>query len=105
MLTLLLTGMLTLAFNFQPAKPEPTTIIVPDDYPTIQAAINAANDGDTVFVRNGTYYENVVVNKPVSLVGEDKQTTNIDGNNTGYCARIQSNGVVLENFHRKRKFG
>jgi hypothetical protein len=28
------------------------TIVVPDDYSTIQAAINAANDGDTIFVRS-----------------------------------------------------
>lgn len=46
-LTPLLIGMLTLVFNVQPAKSEPTTIIVPDDYPTIQEAINNANEGDT----------------------------------------------------------
>jgi parallel beta-helix repeat protein len=58
---------------------QPRTVIVPDDYPTIQAAINAASDEDTVFVRNGTYYENVVINKTVSLMGESKETTVIDG--------------------------
>jgi parallel beta-helix repeat protein len=73
-------------------------IVVPDDYPTIQAAINAASDGDTIFVRSGTYYENVVVNKAVWLVGEDMATAIIDGNSTGYCVEIQSNGAVLENF-------
>jgi nitrous oxidase accessory protein NosD len=96
--TLLLIGTLTLAFNIQPTKAAPTTIIVPDNYPTIQQAINHANSGDTIFVRNGTYYENIVLNKAVSLVGEDKQTTNIDGNNSGNCVTIQSNGVVLEDF-------
>ena len=34
---------------------------VPDDYPTIQAAINAAAEGDVVHVRAGLYNENVVV--------------------------------------------
>jgi len=59
-------------------------IIVPDDYATIQAAINAANDGDTVYVKAGTYYENLVVNKTLSLVGEDAANTTIDlGNSSG----------------------
>ena len=52
-------------------------------YQTIQEAINDANDGDTIFVRNGTYYENVVLNKTVSLIGESRTTTIIDGNGTG----------------------
>ena len=45
MLTLLLIGMLTLAFSIQPVKTEPNSETVPDDYPTIQKAINAANPG------------------------------------------------------------
>ena len=41
----------------------PAIIYVPDDYSTIQAAVNAASPGDTVIVRDGTYIENVDVNK------------------------------------------
>jgi len=41
----------------------PTTIYVPDDYTTIQAAVDAANPGDTIIVRASTYTENVDVNK------------------------------------------
>ena len=59
-------------------KAEPRTIVVPDDYPTIQEAINAANEGDTIFVKKGVYVENPVVNKSVSLVGEDRDSTVID---------------------------
>ena len=35
----------------------------PGNYSTIQEAINDANNGDTVFVYNGTYYEHVTINK------------------------------------------
>ena len=74
MLTLLLIVMLTFAFNIQPAKAEPTTIIVPDDYPTIQEAINHAYNGDTIYVKAGTYYENVVINKALKVVGDDHKS-------------------------------
>jgi parallel beta-helix repeat protein len=41
----------------------PGIIYVPDNYPTIQAAVNAASPGDTIIVRDGTYTENVNANK------------------------------------------
>lgn len=95
-LTLLLIGMLTLAFNAQPVKAG--TVTVPDDYPTIQEAIDNANEGDTIFVRNGTYYERIVVNKRVSLVGEEKWTTIIDGSNNTTPITILASGVNISGF-------
>jgi CHAT domain-containing protein/lipoprotein NlpI len=53
------------------------TITVPDDYLTIQAAIDAAQLGDTVYVRAGVYKENLVIDKPLSIIGEDRTTTTI----------------------------
>ena len=47
------------------------TIYVPDDYSTIQAAVNAANPGDTIIVRDGTYTENVDVNKSITIQSEN----------------------------------
>jgi parallel beta-helix repeat protein len=73
-------------------------ITVPDDYPTIQAAINAATEGHTVFVRNGTYIENVVVNKTLSLVGENRETTVIDGDAQGTVVNITADNVNLRGF-------
>jgi len=54
-------------------------IVVPDDYPTIQAAIDNASEGDEIFVKNGTYRENLLISKSVSLKGESRNSTIIQG--------------------------
>ncbi len=51
----------------------------PGNYSSIQDAINESSDGDTVFVYRGTYIENLCVNKSIVLIGEDRDTTIIDG--------------------------
>jgi parallel beta-helix repeat protein len=48
-----------------------STITVPDDYPTIQEAVDAASDGDTITVREGTYNENVDVTKQLTIISEN----------------------------------
>ena len=48
-------------------------------YQNIQDAINNASKGDTVFVYNGTYFENIFINTTINLIGEDMNTTIIDG--------------------------
>ena len=44
-----------------------TTINIPSDYTTIQAGINASVDGDTVLVAQGTYSENLILEKEIVL--------------------------------------
>ncbi|MBE77467.1 MAG: hypothetical protein CMG41_07000, partial [Candidatus Marinimicrobia bacterium] len=44
-----------------------TTINIPADYPTIQQGIDAAVDGDIVEIAQGTYYENLTINKEITL--------------------------------------
>lgn len=96
-LTLLLTGMLTLAFSIQKAKAEPTTWYVDDDGPSDFSSIQEAIDsslvvgGDTIYVCNGTYYENVFVDKTLNLIGESKHNTVIDGNGVGNVIQILGN--------------
>ena len=52
----------------------------PGNYTTIGAGIAAANTGDTVFVYSGTYTENTItLGKTISLVGESRAATIIDG--------------------------
>lgn len=82
-----------------------TLILVPENYSSIQEAVNAANPGDTVFVQNGTYYESIYINKTVTLVGIDPDRTVIDGSrsNATYDPVIWISGesagnVVLRNF-------
>jgi parallel beta-helix repeat protein len=67
------------------------TITVPDDYLTIQEAVDHASAGDTVFVKKGTYYcgfDNVVIRKSLSLIGEDANATIIDGQFETYKYRL-----------------
>jgi len=73
-------------------------IYVPDQYPTIQEAINNATEGDMIFVMAGTYYEHVVVNKSVSLIGEDRESTIVDGSGTGIVINITASNVSLQGF-------
>jgi parallel beta-helix repeat protein len=70
----------------------------PADFPTIQQAISAASPGDTIFVYGGTYYENVVVDKTVSLVGENKSTTIIDAHRIGSVVVVTANDVGIRGF-------
>ena len=44
----------------------------PGNYSSIQDAINASSNGDTVFVYTGMYHENVIVNKTITLWGRTK---------------------------------
>jgi hypothetical protein len=53
-----LLGLLLFSIAFISAS-RATIIEVPADYPTIQAAINASADGDTIIVSPDTYYENI----------------------------------------------
>jgi len=87
--------------QIDPVEAEVRTIVVPDDYVSIQEAIDNAADGDTIFVKEGTYHENVVVNKSLSLVGENVDTTIIDGNPPeGYRIpiKIQCDNVSVSGF-------
>jgi len=48
-----------------------STTYVPDDHPTIQAAVDAVNLGDVVIVRDGIYFENIDVPGSLTIRSED----------------------------------
>ena len=78
----------------------------PNNYTRIQDAINNANNGDTVFVFNGTYHENhILVDKTLNLIGEDKFTTIIDGGEGGDILYIIADNVCLNGFTFQRSGG
>jgi len=81
----------------KPVTADPNKI-VPIDYPKIQDAINAADLGDTIYVYNGTYYEHVIVNKTVTLIGENRSTAIIDGNGTGIVIKVTADNVNVTGF-------
>jgi parallel beta-helix repeat protein len=80
------------------AMAETAVMRVPADYPTIQAAINSANSGDTVLVAPGTYNGSIAVNKTISLLGEDRATTIIEGGHTSNTILVTANGATISNF-------
>ena len=70
------------------------------NYSKIQDAIDNASDGDTVFVYddNSPYYENVNVTKSINLIGEDRDTTIIDGNYIGDVLIVSADWVNISGF-------
>jgi len=64
----------------------PATWYVPDDYLKIQWAVDTATDGDTIIVRDGTYNENVDVNKRLTIMSENGSASTI----------VQSVGNIFE---------
>lgn len=99
---LLLIPTLLLALEIQPVRSAATWTVDDDgpaDFSSIQEAINSPQvaEGDTVYVYDGTYYENAVVNKTVSLIGEDGKCV-IDGLGKGHTVAIEADNVILTGF-------
>jgi len=65
---------------------------------TIQEGIDNATIGDTVYVYNGTYFENVIINKTINLTGEYKKSTIIDGGGSGKTIYIDADLVNITRF-------
>lgn len=65
---------------------------------SIQAAVDAASSGDTIVVRDGTYVENVVVNKSVVMrSGNGPSNTTVQGT-TGNILWVRADNVTIEGF-------
>lgn len=69
------------------------------DYTNIQDAVNATNNGDTIIVAPGTYYENVFVNKSVNMVGAGEEVTTVQAfDPDSHVFYVTSDGVNISGF-------
>ena len=70
------------------------------NYTRIQDAVDNASDYDTIFVYQGKYYENVEIDTIINLIGQDKNTTIIDGGSKHdvICIHNNNNGVTVSGF-------
>ena len=77
------------------------TIIVPDNYPSITAAIGNASAGDTILVRSGTYFENPVIDKSLTLLGASSANTIVVGTGNSIGASVftvEADNVKISGF-------
>ena len=100
-LFLALLGILFFFDNFVEAK----TIYVDDDggkeYIKIQEAVDNASNGDSVFVYNGNYNENIFINKSISLIGESNEKTIITSTDDDFRSKViygNSCNIKINNF-------
>jgi parallel beta-helix repeat protein len=64
---------------------------------TIQDAVNAASAGDTIIVGSGTYNEQVTVDKPLTIIGEDRAGTVVESYDYLYAFFVTADGVTISN--------
>ena len=75
------------------------TIYVPNDYAKIQWAVDNASAGDILIVRDGTYYENLEVDKQLTIKSENgSDNCIIDGGGIGNVITLNANGITIEGF-------
>jgi parallel beta-helix repeat protein len=67
-------------------------------YQYIQDALDVSQNGETIFVFNGIYQENIVISKKINLLGEGSNTTIIEGQYHGTIVTIQSDLVSIAGF-------
>lgn len=73
-------------------------IIVPDNFASIQDAIDNATPSDTVYVKAGVYHEQLWINKTISLIGENKTTTVVETSQHEDTMTITADNVTVSGF-------
>ena len=70
----------------------PVAVVVGEDEPTVQAAVDAAAPNTTVYVPDGTYEETIRIDAPVTLRGDDAQ---IVGDGNGTVVTVEADGAAV----------
>ncbi|MCK4615189.1 MAG: hypothetical protein KAU14_10330, partial [Thermoplasmata archaeon] len=68
-------------------------------YTKIQDAIDNATEGDIVRVNNGTYYEQIIISKAITLTGNSSENTTICGDGNGDVVKITASDVDISGFN------
>lgn len=83
---------------------DPSLLIVPFEYPTIQDALDAADPGDTLYITKGTYNEHVTVDTPnITFIGEGKESTVVNGSG-GDTFLLKAENISIKGFTLTRGF-
>jgi predicted transcriptional regulator len=67
-------------------------------FETISEALDYAQNGSSIYVYSGTYYENLTIDKSITLIGENKVTTIINGEEAQKVIHILSDNVNIKEF-------
>lgn len=68
------------------------------DFDSVQDAIDSSTDGDTVRVFDGVYFQNILVNKTLNLIGNGSASTIINGQEWGSVVTITASWVNVSGF-------
>ena len=92
---------------FQNASSDTLHVGSGQEYSSIQDAINSANTSyrDTIYVHSGVYTENLVIDRSVTIIGENKENTVLSGNTTGHVIEITSDNVEISSFTIQNALG
>ena len=94
---------INILYDENSCKADNKTIYVDDsggsDYLKIQDAINSANESDTIYVYAGSYSENIIINKSISLIGAGYGYTFIYGDKIDHTVKIYSDQVEISGFN------
>lgn len=98
----ILTGAFCTAIAVLPIDTSANTLYVggtsTGNHSSIQNAIDAASLGDTIYVYSGMYVEQVTISKPLTIQGERKETTIVDGNGIGDVFTLTIGSVNISGF-------